>query len=207
MKFWKNTCYFQINCILAFLKAQSHLDVGRERVNTVWETHQHVQNWTCAPVYHPPTCSKRVSNVPKPTAHRVDTVFSTFPKRFHTECERVPACKTSIKCVLDVYVTCKYRAQRVRSDRSALIRHVTSERLPYFRPLWRHDDSIKAQSPAFNLMAIKLSMLTSAATLIFECICFTQLWHTPCVFGAGTLHVSIAFISWNDQHSFQNLIS
>ena len=193
--------------IRSVVKAQSHLDVWHERVNTVRETHQHVQNWTCAPINHPLTCYKRVSNVPKPAAHRVDTVLSTFPKRFHSVCECVPACQTSIQRMLDVYVTCKFRAQRVRSDRSVVFNRATRVRLPYFPPLLRYDDSIKARSPAFNLLGTKLPMLTSAATLIFECICFTQLWHTPCVFGAGTLHVSIAIISRNDQHSFQNLTS
>ena len=78
------------------LKAQSHLDVWRERVNTVWENHQHVQKLTCAPVNHPPTSSKRVYNVSKTTVHRVVTVLATFPKRFHTVCKLVPACQTSI---------------------------------------------------------------------------------------------------------------
>ena len=150
---------------------------------------------------------QRVPNV-KPTAHRVDTVLKTYPKRFHTVCERVPACQTSIQRVLDVYVTCKYRAQRVRRDRSAVFHRYTNVRLPYFPPLWRHDDSIKAESPAFNLLGIKNYHANFCCnTYIFECICFTQLWHTLCVFGAGTLHVSIAIISRNDQHSFQNLKS
>ena len=107
---------------------------GEYRDNGVWENPQHVQNWTC--VNHPPTCSKRVSNVSKPTAHRVDTVLVTFPKRFHTVCERVAACQTSIQRVPDVYVTCKYRAQRVSSDRPAVIYRATSVRLPYFRPCY-----------------------------------------------------------------------
>ena len=138
-----------------YLKAQSHLDVWLERVNTVWENDQHVQNWTCAPVNHPPTCFKRVSNVSKPTAHRVDTVLVTFPKRFHTVCERVTACQTSIRSVPDVYMTCKYRAQRVCSDRPAVFYRVTSVRLSNSPPLWRHDDSIKAASPAFSRLGIK----------------------------------------------------
>ena len=92
---------------MIIIMPQSHLDVWCERMNTVWENHQDVQNWKCAPVNHPPTCSKRVSNVSKPTAHRVDTVLATFPKRFHTVFERVPACQTSIQRVLGVYVTCK----------------------------------------------------------------------------------------------------
>ena len=53
----------------------------------------------------------------------------------------------------------------------------------------------KAPSPAFSLLGIKSSMLTSTATLILKCMCCTQLCHTPCVFGAGTLHVSITIIS------------
>ena len=111
---------------ISFIMPQSHLDVWRQRVNTVWENRQHVQNWTCAPVNHPPTCSKRLPNASKPTAHRVDTVLATFPKRFHTMCERVSACQTSIQRVLDVYVTYKYRAQRVFRDRSAVFYRTTS---------------------------------------------------------------------------------
>ena len=112
------------------VKSQSHIDVWRERVNTVWENRQHVKKLTCAPVNHPPTCSKRVPNASKPIAHRVDTVLATFPKRFPTVCERGPACQTSIQCVFDVYVTCKYLAQRVFSDRSAAFYRATSVRLP-----------------------------------------------------------------------------
>ena len=114
---WIISCEMALRWMSLNLKAQSHLDVWRERVNTVWKSHQHVQNWTCAPVNHPPTCSKRVSNVWRPTAHHVETVLATFPKQFHTVYERVPACQTSIQRVLDVFVTCKYRAQRVRSGR------------------------------------------------------------------------------------------
>ena len=114
------------------VKAQSHLDVWRERVNNVWENHQHVQKWTCASVNHPPTCSKRVSNVLKVTAHRVDTVLVTSPKQFHTVCERVPACQISIQRVPDVYVTCKYRAQRVCSNRPTVFYRTTSMRLTFF---------------------------------------------------------------------------
>ena len=124
---------------IVVLKAQSHLDVWRELLNTVWENHQHFQNCACAPVNHPPTCSKRLSNVSKPTAHRVDTVFVTLPKRFHTVCERVTACQTSIQRVSDAYVPCKYRAQRVCSDRPAVFYRATSLRLPYFPCLRRHD--------------------------------------------------------------------
>ena len=179
----------------------------RERVNTVWENHQHVQKWTCAPVNHPPTCSKRVSNVSKLTAHRVDIVLVTFPKLFHTVCECVPACQTTIQRVPDVYVTCKYRAQRVCSDHPMVFYRATSMHLPYVPPLWRHDDNIKAPSPVFSLLVIKSSILTSPAILIFECMCCTQLWHTSCVFGVGTLHVSITIILRNDKHSVQNLAS
>ena len=140
--------------IQSTIKPQSHLDVWRKRVNTVWENHKHVQNRTCAPVNHPPTCSKRVPNISKPTAHRVDTVLVTFSKGFHTVCERVPACQTSTQHAPDVYVTCKYRAQRVCSDRPAVFYRATSVRLPYSLLLWRRDDSIKAPSPAFSLLGI-----------------------------------------------------
>ena len=139
--------------------------MAHERVNTVWENHQHVPNWTCAPVNY------------------VDTVLVKFPKRFHTVCERVPVCQTSIQRVPDVYVTCKYRAEQVSSDRPAVLCRATSVRLTYFPPLWQHNDSIKAPSPAFSLLGIKLSMLTSTATLIFKCMCCTQLGHASCVFG------------------------
>ena len=161
------------------LKAQSHLDVRRERVNTVWENHQHAQNSTCTPVNHPPTCSKRLSNVSKPTAHRVDTALVTFPKRVHTVRERVTACQTSI------HPAVFYRA--------------TSVRLPYFGP-WQYKNPITC----FQSVGNTLSMLTSSATLICECMCCTQLWLTPCVFVAGPLHVSIYIISRNDKHSFLN---
>ena len=127
----------------------------RKRVNTVWENHQHAQNWTCAPVNQPPPCSKRVSNVSKPTAHRVDTVLATFPKRFHTVCERVRASQTSLQRVPDVYETCKYRAQRVCSDRPALFYRATSVRLPYFPPLywWQYKRPITCfQSVGSNII-------------------------------------------------------
>ena len=136
------------------LKAQSHLDLWRERVNTVSENHKHVQNGMCAPVNHPPTCPKCMSNILKLTAHRVDTVLVTFPKRFHTMCECVAACQWSIHHVPDVYVTCKYRAQWVSSDHPAVFYHAISMRPPYIQPLWHHDDSIKAPSPAFSLSGI-----------------------------------------------------
>ena len=135
-------------------------------MNTVWENHQHVQNLTCAPVNHPPTCSKRVSSVSKPTVHRVNTVLATFPKRFHTVCERVPACQTSTQRVPDVYVPCKYRAQRVCSDRPALFYRATSVCLPYPPPLWRHDwynkesesepDNIKCPITCFQSVGNKI---------------------------------------------------
>ena len=93
-------------------------------------------------------------NVSNPTAHRIETVLVTFPKRFHTVCERVATCQTSIQRVPDVYVTCKYRVQRVSSDRPAVFCRATSVRLPYSPPLWRHGDSIKAPSPVFSLLGI-----------------------------------------------------
>ena len=112
----------------------------------MWKNHEHIQNWTCAPVNYPPTCSKCVSNVLKPIAHRVDTVWATFPKWFHTVCEHVPACQTSIRRVFDVYVTCKYCVQRVPSDRSAVFHHATSVPLPYFPPFaasrWQYKSPI-----------------------------------------------------------------
>ena len=113
------------------LKAQSHLDVWRERVNNVRGNHQHVQNWTCALsiIYQR---VPNVSNVSKSTAHRVDTVMVPFPKHFHTVCERVAARQTSIQRVPDVYVTCKYRAQRVPRDRPTVFYRATSVHLPYF---------------------------------------------------------------------------
>ena len=126
------------------LTAQSHLDVWCERVNTVWENHQHFQNWMCAPINHPPTCSKCVSNVWKPTAHCVNTVLAMFPKEFTTVCESLPAMR--IQRVLHVYVMCKYRAQWVRSDCSAVFYHATSVRLPYFLPFvasrWQYKSPI-----------------------------------------------------------------
>ena len=107
----------------------------------------------CLPVSHPPTCPKCMSNILKLTA-RVDTVLVTFPKRFHTMCECVAACQWSIHHVPDVYVTCKYCAQRVSSDNPAVFYHAISMRPPYIPPLWHHDDSIKAPSPAFSLSGI-----------------------------------------------------
>ena len=87
----------------AQLKAPSHLDVWRERVNIVWENHQHAQKRTCVPVNHRLACSKRVCNVSKTTYHRVNTVWVTFSLRFHSVRERVPTCQTSVQRVLNVY--------------------------------------------------------------------------------------------------------
>ena len=83
------------------IKAPSHLDVWRERVNIVWENHQHVQKRMCVPVNHRLACSKRVSNVSKTTNHRVNTVWVTFSQRFHSVCERAPTCQTSVQRVLN----------------------------------------------------------------------------------------------------------
>ena len=96
-------------CFMSFynLKVPSHLDVWRERVNIVWENHQHVQKRTWVPVNHLLACSKHVSNVSKTTYHRVNTVWVTFSQRFHSVCERVPTCQTSVQRVLNVYVTCE----------------------------------------------------------------------------------------------------
>ena len=91
---------------ISLLKPQSHLDVWCERVDIVWENYQHVQNRTCVPVNHSPTCSKRVSNVLETTNHRVDTVWVTFPERVYSVCEREPTCQTNIQRVPDVFVTC-----------------------------------------------------------------------------------------------------
>ena len=87
------------------LKAPSHLDVWRKRVNIVWGNHQHVQKRTCVPVNHRLACSKHVSNFSKTTYHCVNTVWVTFSQRFHSVCERVPTCQTSVQRVLNVFVT------------------------------------------------------------------------------------------------------
>ena len=78
------------------LMPQSHLDVWRERVNTVWENQQHVQNRTRVPNNHRPACSKHVYDVSKTTYHRVDNVWVTFSQRFHSVCKRVLTCQTSV---------------------------------------------------------------------------------------------------------------
>ena len=106
-----NQCWLTTNRTLGnklqwySIKAPSHLDVWRERVNIVWENHQHVQKRTCVPVNHRLACSTRISNISKTTYHRVNTVWVTFSQRFHSVCERVPTCQTSVQRVLNVYMT------------------------------------------------------------------------------------------------------
>ena len=148
--------------------------------------HQHVPN---------------VSNVSKPTAHRIDTVWVTFPKRFHTACERLPVCQMSIQRMPNVYVTCKYRAQRVCSDRPAVFYRATSVRLPFFPPLWRHDDSIKAPTPAFSLLGIKFNANFYCNTYFWTYVLHSIMAYSLCVSRRNTTCLDkYHFAKWQTFH-------
>ena len=161
----------------------------------------------CAPVNHPPTCSRRVSNVSKPTAHRVDTVLVTFPKRFHTVCEHVPACQTSAKRAPDVYVTCKYRAQRVYSDRPAVFYRATSVRLPYFPPFVASRWQYKSPTTCLQSVWNKIVNADFYCNTYFGIYVLHSIMPHSLLIWLGNTTLSITIISINDKHCFQHLNS